>query len=76
LISKILQLTQARSQCGFEGVLTNQPCSLAKFIFNETAAVQGTIIQPYSSIVNKDSIQAIIHAAARLYVNELVCMHE
>jgi len=36
---------QARSQGGFEGVRTNPPCSLAKSIFNETAAVQGTIIQ-------------------------------
>ena len=43
--------TQARSQGGFEGVRTNPPCSLAKFIFNETAAVQGTIIQPCSGIV-------------------------
>ena len=25
----------------------NPPCSLAKFIFNETAAVQGTIVQTY-----------------------------
>jgi len=39
---------QARSQGGFEGVRTNPPCSLAKFIFNATAAVQGTIIQPCS----------------------------
>jgi len=30
---------QARSQGGFEGVRTNPPCSLAKFIFNETAVV-------------------------------------
>jgi len=42
---------QARSQGGFEGVRTNPPCSRAKFIFNETAAVQGTIIQPCSGIV-------------------------
>jgi len=35
---------QACSQVGFKGVQTNRPCSLAKFIFNETAAVQGTII--------------------------------
>jgi len=42
---------QARSQGGFEEVRTNPPCSLAKFIFNETAAVQGTIIQPCSGIV-------------------------
>ena len=42
-------LIQARSPEGFEGVRTNPPCSLAKFIFNETAAVvQGTIIQPCS----------------------------
>jgi len=50
---------QARSQGGFEGVRTNPPCSLAKFIFKETAAVQGTIIQPYSGIVT-DGIQAIM----------------
>ena len=50
---------QARSQEGFEGVRTNPPCSLAKFIFNETAAVQGTIIQPCSGIVT-DGIQAIM----------------
>ena len=49
---------QARSQGGFEGVRTNPPCRLAKFIFNETAAVQGTIIQPCS--VNTDGIQAIM----------------
>ena len=52
-------LPQARSQGGFEGVRTNPPCSLAKFIFNETAAVQGTIIQPCSGIVT-DGIQAIM----------------
>ena len=51
--------TQAYSQGGFEGVRTNPPCSLAKFIFNETAAVQGTIIQPCSGIVT-DGIQAIM----------------
>ena len=39
------------------GVRTNPPCRLAKFIFNETAAIQGTIIQPCSGIVT-DSIQA------------------
>ena len=50
---------QARSQGGFEGIRTNPPCSLAKFIFNETAAVQGTIIQPCSGIVT-DGIQAIM----------------
>jgi len=50
--------SQARSQEGFEGVWTNPLCSLAKFPFNETAAVQGTIIQPCSGIVT-DSIQAI-----------------
>jgi len=66
---------QARSQGGFEGVRTNPPCSLAKCIFSETAAVQGTIIQLCSGIVT-DGIQAIINAAATLYVNELVCMHE
>ena len=37
----------------------SRPCSLAKSIFNETAAVQGAIIQPYSGIVT-DSIQAIM----------------
>jgi len=37
----------------------NPPCSLAKFIFNETAAVQGTIIQPCSGTVT-DCIQAIM----------------
>ena len=37
----------------------DQARSLAKFIFNETAAVQGTIIQPCSGIVT-DSIQAIM----------------
>jgi len=52
-------LDQAHSLGGFEGVRTNPPCSLAKFIFNETAAVQGTIIQPCSGIVT-DSIQAIM----------------
>ena len=41
------------------GVRTNPPCSLAKFIVNETAAVQGTIIQPCSGIVT-DGIQAIM----------------
>jgi len=40
---------QARSQGGFEGV--RPACSLVKFIFNETAAIQGTIIQPCSGIV-------------------------
>ena len=50
---------QARSQGGFERVRTNPPCSLVKFIFNETAAVQGTIIQPCSGIVT-DGIQAIM----------------
>ena len=50
---------QARSQGGFEGVRTNPPCSLAKFIFNKTAAVQGTIIQLCSGIVT-DGIQAIM----------------
>ena len=50
----------ARSQGGFEGVRTNPPCSLAKLIFNETAAVQGTIIQPCSGTVT-DGIQAIMH---------------
>ena len=37
----------------------DQARSLAKFIFNETAAVQGTIIQPCSGIVT-DGIQAIM----------------
>jgi len=46
-------------QGGFEGVRTNPFCSLAKFIFNETAAVQGTIIQLCSGIVT-DGIQAIM----------------
>ena len=41
------------------GVRMNPPCRLAKFIFNETAAIQGTIIQPCSGIVT-DSIQAIM----------------
>jgi len=50
---------QACSQGGFEGVRTNPSCSLAKFIFNETAAVQGTIIQPCSGIVT-DGMQAIM----------------
>ena len=54
-----ITLNQAHSQGGFEGVWTNPPCSLAKLIFNETAAVQGTIIQPCSGIVT-DSIQAIM----------------
>jgi len=44
---------------GFKGVWTNPPCSLAKFLFNETAAVQGTIIQPCSGIIT-DSIQVIM----------------
>jgi len=51
---------QARSQGGFEGVRMNPPCSLAKFIFNETAAVLGTIIQPCSGIVQTACIQAIM----------------
>ena len=50
---------QARSLGGFERVRTNPPCSLAKLIFNEIAAVQGTIIQPCSVIVT-DGIQAIM----------------
>ena len=37
----------------------NPLCSLARFIFNETAAVRGTIIQPCSGIVT-DGIQAIM----------------
>ena len=44
-LASIASALQARSQGGFEGVRTNPPCSLAKFLFNETAAVQGTIIQ-------------------------------
>ena len=44
---------QARSH---GGVRTNPPCSLAKSIFNETAAVPGAIIQPCSGIVT-DGIQ-------------------
>ena len=41
----------------------------------QAVALQGTIILPCSGIVT-DGIQAIIHAAATQYVNELVCMHE
>ena len=54
-------IQQARSQGGFEGVRTNPLCSLTKFIFNETAAVQGTgtIIHPCSGIAT-DGIQAIM----------------
>jgi len=37
---RVTHVTQARSQGGFEGVRTNPPCSLAKFLFNETAAAQ------------------------------------
>jgi len=37
----------------------NPPCSLEKFIFNKTAAVQGAIIQSCSGIVT-DGIQAIM----------------
>jgi len=51
--------SQARSQGGFDGVRTNPPCSLAKIIFNQTAAVQDTIIQPCGGIVT-DGIQAIM----------------
>jgi len=51
------KLNQARSQGGFEGVQTNPPRSLAKFIFNETAAVQGTIIK--RSRASERSNQAI-----------------
>jgi len=50
---------QAHSQGGFEGVWTNPPCSLAKFLFNETAVVQGTIIQLCSGTVT-NGIQAIM----------------
>ena len=50
---------QACSQGEFERVRMDPPCSLAKFIFNETAAVQGTTIQPCSGIV-RDGIQAIM----------------
>ena len=50
---------QAHSQGGGKGVRTNPTCSLAKYIFNKTAAVQGTIIQPCSGIVT-DGIQAIM----------------
>ena len=49
----------ARSQEGFEEVRTNPPCSLATFIYNETAAVQGKIVQLCSGIVT-DGIQAIM----------------
>ena len=55
----MLDHSQARSQGGFEGVRTNPPCSLARFIFKETAAIRGTIIQPCSGTVT-DSIQAIM----------------
>jgi len=41
---------------GLRGFGQTPPCSLAKCIFNETAAVQGTIIQPCSGIVT-DGIQ-------------------
>ena len=47
----LIRNAQARSQGGFEGVQTNPPCSLAKFRFNETAAVQGAIIQLCSGII-------------------------
>jgi len=50
---------QACSQERFEGVRPNLLCSLAKYIFNETAVVQGTIIQLCSGIVT-DGIQAIM----------------
>jgi len=50
---------------GFKGVWTNPPCSLAKYIFSETAAVQGTIIQPCSSI-DTDGIQAIMQLLQRV----------
>jgi len=53
------KIGQARSQGGFEGVRMNPPCSLEKFIFNKTAAVQGAIIQPCSGIVT-DGIKAIM----------------
>ena len=37
------------------------PCSVAKSIFNETAAVQGTILQPCSGRpIVTDGIQAIM----------------
>ena len=48
------------------GVLTNLLCSLAKFIFNETAAVQGTIIQLCGGIVT-DGIQAITQLLQGVY---------
>jgi len=44
---------------GSRGVRTNPPRSLAKFIFNETAAVQGKIIQPCSGTV-ADGMQAVM----------------
>ena len=61
---------QACSQGGFEGVRRNPPCSLAKLIFNETAAVQGTIIQPCSGIVT-DGIQAIMQLLQGTYMSSV-----
>ena len=49
---------QARSQGGFEGVRTNPPCSLAKFIFNETASSSTGYNHSSSGIT--DGIQAIM----------------
>ena len=44
---------------GSRGFRQTPLVALAKFIFNETAAVQGTIIQPCSGIVT-DGIQAVM----------------
>jgi len=55
---------QAHSQGGFEGVQTNPPCSLAKFIFNET------IIQPCSGTVT-DGIQAIMQLLQEIVTRRL-----
>ena len=54
-------IQQARSQGGFEGVRTNPPCSVAKSIINETAAVQGTgtIIHPCSGIATDHYIVTV-----------------
>jgi len=57
--SHIMYTFRPVARGAFEGVRTSPPCSLSKFIFNETAAVQGTIIQPCSGIVT-DGIQTIM----------------
>ena len=68
---------QARSQWGFEGVRTNPPCILAKFIFNETAAVQGTIIQPCSGpkIERLWMVSGESGALCEAVPIELYCLH-